>query len=70
MLRKIMIAASIFSIAVLTGCMSNQEKMDLNARIDALESKSNEAMRTANSAEIDASTALHIAIENQQKLKK
>jgi len=69
MFKKSMIFALLFAAAFLTGCMSNQEKADINNRLSALESKSNEAMRTANSAQVDASTALHIAVENQEKLK-
>ena len=69
MLKKIAVVTTLISIAFLTGCMSNQEKMDLNNRLDALESKSNEALKTANTAQVDASTALHIAVDNQEKLK-
>ena len=69
MLKKIAVVTILISIAFLTGCMSNQEKMELNNRLDALESKSNEAQKTAIAAQIDASTALHIAVENQAKLK-
>ena len=69
MLKKIAVVTILISIAFLTGCMSNQEKMELNNRLDALESKSNEAQKTAIAAQIDASTALHIAVENQEKLK-
>jgi hypothetical protein len=68
-LKKIAVVTILISIAFLTGCMSNQEKMELNNRLDALESKSNEAQKTAIAAQIDASTALHIAVENQEKLK-
>ena len=69
MFKKIAVVITLVSIPFLTGCMSNQEKMDLNNRLDALESKSNEALKTANTAQIDASTALNIAVENQEKLK-
>jgi len=68
-LKKIAVVTILISIAFLTGCMSNQEKMELNNRLDALESKSNEAQKTAITAQVDASTALHIAVENQEKLK-
>lgn len=69
MYKKIVIVVALAGFASLTGCMSNQEKMDLNARLDALESKTNDALRTANTAEVDATTALHIAAENQSKIK-
>lgn len=69
MFKKIAAVTILLGVAFLTGCMSNQEKMDLNNRLDALETKTNEAMRTANTAQIDASTALNIAVENQEKIK-
>jgi len=70
MFKKIAILSFVlFSVVILSGCMSNQEKMDLDNRLEALEEKSNEAMRTANAAQVDASTALHISVENQEKLK-
>ncbi len=68
-MQKIILAGAVVSVALLSGCMSNQEKMDLETRISALEAKSNDAMRAANAAKIDASTALYIAEENQKKLK-
>lgn len=47
-------------IFILGGCTCSKEMAAINTRLDALEEKSNEAMRNSASARVDASTALFI----------
>ena len=51
------------SLVALAGCVTDSDMKVLEDRITALEAKTNDAMRTARSANIDARSALMLATQ-------
>ena len=62
------IAGPIFaavSLVALAGCVTDSDLKVLEDRITALEARTNDAMRTARTANVDARTALMLATQEK-----
>ena len=61
--KGLRLAAAGFALAAVAACATPEQQ---KAQHDALEAKVNEALRNAAAAKVDATTALHIALEAEK----
>jgi len=63
--KTVRFAIAGLALTALGACATAEDGMKLSE----LESKVNEALQNAAAAKVDAATALHLAVENEKKLK-
>lgn len=61
--KGVRLAAAVVALAAVTGCVTAEEQ---RAQQEALEAKVNQALQNAAAAKVDATTALHIALEAEK----